>query len=579
MDQHPPYATELPTSPTAIPVWQDAARRRDGKRPIWRRAWKLLAAVGLAAIAGSLWLAGFPAAATACAATATLFLTLLVGLTTLRWLLSGSHGVSGVARAVIDEAAGTRLPFLLVMLLVLGLPLLPIVLDPTERLEYRMQFLLDWSLSGAGFLLAMIAILLACSSVCSDISTQRIHMTLSKPLARWQYLLGKWIGIVLLEGLLVILTGIGTYAAVTMLRQSNATDAADRLAVNEQVLTARSVARPAHPRRGEFEAAVATAVEQLQKDDPGLFAKDPKGARNRFYSYEVMRWHTVSASKVSAFDFTLRPPGQLGAELVQLRIKPFSDNASMDRADVKFVLWLNERPFPIRDGIHEEFTFASGSFHTIDLPASSIDDEGHLRVTIANRNLVPPGDTEPTSLSFVPGKGMELLYRVDSFAANFLRGLLVMWSKLAMLTAAALAAASWLGFPIAVMASLLIYASAVGRAFLADAVDIYTGLDNATPTLVSMMQLRTMMLTERLGKLEFWEAAKTVTSFVADGFLALVPSFGRYNAVTEVATGRLCSTAEALWSVGELGILYPAVAILIGWALLERRDLVNLSES
>jgi hypothetical protein len=200
-------------------------------------------------------------------------------------------------------------------------------------------------------------------------------------------------------------------------------------------------------------------------------------------------------------------------------------------------------------------------------------------VTIANKNLIPPGDTEPTSLSFVPGKGMEMLYRVDSFEWNFVRGLIVMWAKLAMLAAAGLAAASWLGFPIAVMASLVVYAAAVARGFLADAVDIYTGLDDATPTITSMLKLRLGMLAEKVFKLEWWEAIKTVTSFVADAFLALIPSFGRYDAITEVSTGRLCSLPAALGCCGEFAILYPLLLLAIGWALLERRDLVNLSGS
>jgi hypothetical protein len=222
----------------------------------------------------------------------------VAGIVLIRWLLTGSHGVIAVARALVEEAAGARLPAVIVLLVVLGLPILPLLLDPAERLEYRMQFLLDWSLSGGSFLLAMLSIALACSTLCGDIDSQRIHMTLVKPIERWQYLLGKWIGIVLLNALLVVLVGIGVYAAATTLRQSPAVDAADRLAVNEQVLTARIAARPEHPRRTDFDQAVEAAVEQIRESEPDLFARDPAGARNRVKSWEVLRWHTVTASKV-----------------------------------------------------------------------------------------------------------------------------------------------------------------------------------------------------------------------------------------------------------------------------------------
>ena len=85
------------------------------------------------------------------------------------------------------------------------------------------------------------------------------------------------------------------------------------------------------------------------------------------------------------------------------------------------------------------------------------------------------------------------------------------------------------------------------------------------------------MLFERLDRLEFWDATKTLTSFAAEGFLALVPSFGAHDGVTEVATGRLLTAAQALSSVAELGLAYPLVLLACGWVLLCKRDLVNVS--
>jgi hypothetical protein len=152
-----------------------------------------------------------------------------------------------------------------------------------------------------------------------------------------------------------------------------------------------------------------------------------------------------------------------------------------------------------------------------------------------------------------------------------------MWAKLALLAAAALAAASWLGFPIAVLASLMVYVAAVARGFLADAIDIYTGADRADATFTDMLRLRATVLQERLDRLELWDACKTLTSLAADGFLALVPSFGAHDGVTEIATGRLLPMSQAIHSVAELGIAYPLILLACGWALLRRRDLVNVS--
>ncbi len=553
------------------------ARRRKASVRRLRRIgiWGVAAAAVVTGV--MLHLAGRTELAVVAAVAAGLAATFQGGVAALRRLLSAGDGVVGVARAVIEEAVGTRLPVLLVIIVVVGLPVLPLLLDPGERLEYRLQFFLTWALTAAGFLLALVTIFLGCGSVCGDIDSQRIHMVLVKPLGRWQYLLGKWVGIVLLDGLLVALVGGGVFAVAATVRQMPAADAADRRAVDEEVFTARSVARPEHPRGTDFEADVGAAIEQLQKDDPQGFAADPSGARKRILAQRVLEWHNVSPDAVAGYLFTGLEHARQAAPVVQLRLKPFADNVAIDRAPVRFALWLNDRPFPFKDGRHEEFTLTGGTFHTIEIPTTGIDADGRLRLAIANRNLVPPGQTRPATISFAPGKGLEILYRSGSFRGNFLRCLAVMWAKLALLAAAALAAASWLGFPIAVLAALMVYVAAVARGFLADAIDIYTGADRAGAGLIEMFRLRATVLFERLDRLEFWDATKTLTSFAAEGFLALVPSFGAHDGVTEVATGRLLTAAQAVTSVAELGLAYPLVLLACGWALLCKRDLVNVS--
>jgi hypothetical protein len=550
--------------------------------PSTRAAWRkpLPLAVAAAAIAATgLWLAGRPLAAGAIAAAFGLAVAFVVGLRILRWLLGGGHEIAGVAGAVVDEALGSRAPVIFMVVLAVVLPILPLVLDATERLEYRLQFFLTWSLSAAAFLLAMVTIVLACGSVCGDIDSQRIHMTLSKPVERWQYLLGKWLGIVLLDGVLLAIIGAGILLGARALGRLPTVDAADRRAVDEQVFTARSSVQPEHPEAAAFEAAIAAQVEQIRKDEPAAFAADPAAVRRRIRAERVLEWHTITADVVSSFVFTGLDRERIGADVIQLRLKPFADNVGIDRAEVRFALWLNGRPYPTREGRHEEFVLPSLMFHTIDLPVTAIDAAGTLRVTITNRNLVPPGETQPTSIAFSPGKGLEILYRSGGFTGNFIRGLLVGWAKLAMLAAAALAAASRLAFPTAVLASLMVYVSAVAKGFLADAIDIYTGTDGANATLATMVRLRTGLLLDRINRFEWWEAAKTLTSWAADGFLALVPSFGVHDGITEVATGHLLPVTQALGSAGILGVAYPVALVALGWALLERRDLVNVSGS
>ena len=90
-----------------------------------------------------------------------------------------------------------------------------------------------------------------------------------------------------------------------------------------------------------------------------------------------------------------------------------------------------------------------------------------------------------------------------------------------------------------------------------------------------MVRLRLGMLAERIQKAEWWEAMKTVGSYFADGFLALIPSFGRFDSITQIATGRVIPLAESLSGILILGVGYPLLLLVAGWLLLERRDLVS----
>lgn len=555
-----------------MPRWLD--REAPARRLLARLFWPGLAAFALA-IAGGLWRVGLEPQAISILGMLGLSFGLIGGIALLRVVFSGSQPVVGVARTIIEEAIGTRLSVLLAVLVVVSLPTLPLLLDPSERLAYRIQFFLAWALSGSNVILAILSIAICCSSVCGDIDSKRIHMALAKPLQRWEYVLGKWLGVIALQAVLVALVGVGVYGFTLALSRLPAADGIDRLAVDEQVLTARAALRPSHPSGTEFEKSVAATIEQIRKDDPTTFDKDPAGARQRILSQKVHEWHSVTADAVSTYVFTGLDPQRINARVVQLRLEPFSLNTNISDAQVKFALWLNDRAYPFRDGRHEEYTLATDMVHTIDVPTSVISADGTLRVTIENRNLVMPGEAFPTTISFIPGKGLEVLYRVGGFEANFLRGLAVMWAKLAMLTAAAVAAAAWLGFPTALLASLMVYVTATGQAFFADAIDIYTGVDGPKSTFTGMLRMRLGMLAEALLTLEWWEAIKTVGSFVADGFLCLVPSFGAYDSITQLATGRAVPSGEVWMALAVLVCGYPLLLLAAGWALLERRDLVG----
>jgi len=500
----------------------------------------------------------------------------LLGLAAIRGLLTASTGITAVARTTLDEALRMRVGLVLVVLLLVTLPLLPLLLDPTERLEYRLQFLLSWALGGTGFILGLLTVFLACGSICGDIDTNRIHMTLTKPITRAEFLVGKWLGLVLLNLLLVAVAGAGVYTFTRMLARAPA-DEADRTAVGSQVLTARTSVLPEHPRGADFERDMAREIDRIRKENPDFLGTGNAGQQAGRIRHELIwQWHTVTADKQGEYVFRGLGPAKTAGDTFQLQLKPHADNATMDRADVSFALWLNDRPYPVSsEGQHLAYTLASRTLHTITLPTREIDDAGVLKMRIANRNAIPPGEKVPTSINFSPGQGLQVLYAVGSFEGNYVRNLVEMWLKLVTIAAIGVAAATGLGFPVAALLGLMMFIAAIGSGYLGDAVDIYTGLDLENATLSDMVALRSAVFRDFIKLGDYWGAVKVVMALFGEAFLAVVPSFARFDSVTSLATGMQITRGNVVECLLRLGLVAPLALGLIGWFVFERRDLVR----
>jgi hypothetical protein len=498
----------------------------------------------------------------------------LAGLAVLRAILSGP-GWAAVARTVVDEAIRMRAALVLLIVLVLSLPLLPLLLDSDERLEYRVQFLLTWSLGATTLLLGLLNVFLGCGSLSGDIDSNRIHMTLTKPLGRPEYLLGKWAGLVAVNALLVVVAGIGIYSFTRLLALSAATSEGDRYAVDERVLAARQSVRPTHPRGDAYDKEVEKVIDEFEKELPDAFRTDRQGTRRKIREQYVRKWHTIYPDKVSEYVFAGLTHAKRTAQFVHLRVRPYGEGAGLDRADVSFTMLLNGRAYPYRDGTHVPYRLAGQTTHTIDIPTTLIDDQGILRLTLENRNLMLPGAIKATTIGLVPGKGLEILEPVGSFDQNYIKCLLVMWLKLTMIAAVAVASATFLGFPMAVLLSLMIFLSAFGSGFVSDSLELYTGMDDQTATVQDMARLRYLSFSDLLKKGEYWEAFKVIMAVVGEVFVKVIPSFDRYDAVTELATGMNIDAWTMLECLIRVGIVAPLVLGLIAWFCFEQRDLVR----
>ncbi|MEM7164622.1 MAG: hypothetical protein AAF581_04120 [Planctomycetota bacterium] len=340
---------------------------------------------------------------------AIVLVTLLTGA---RRLLSFGGTPMAVARVVADEAvrkSGVVAGAVAVLTLVCALPLL---LDSESLLLFRTQSYMTYALAAATLALTLLTVFLSCDSLAGEISNRQIHLPAVKPVGRAGYLLGKWFGILVVNS--VLLTSIGGAIAFLSWFPSVATtgvDAAEVADLRAGLLTSRKVCVPRPP------AAFGSALDR---------------AADR-------SWRSIAPgeSEVYAFEGIAVPSTAREDALLRVRVKAFHN-----RAPLRVVFQFDGGPevsqICVPDQVHE---FA--------LPAAAIAD-GALEVTVRH----PADDGEPPFI-FSRYEGLRVVYPDGDFLSNFLRGLLLLWTRLAVITAAGLFASSFLGFPVASLAVLL----------------------------------------------------------------------------------------------------------------------------
>ncbi|MBN1672908.1 MAG: hypothetical protein JXR37_17820 [Kiritimatiellae bacterium] len=293
----------------------------------------------------------------------------------------------------------------LAVLVMVGLPL-TVKGDGTGA--GRVQILLRYTLGGTWALLAAATIWSASASVAQEVADRQLLLVLSKPVHRFQLWIGKWLGIVLLDAVLVGLVGGGTYALLRWTIRRSALPEADLAQLREETLGAR---RLVSPKAGAEPAGVIV----------------PPGA--------VHRW---------VFEVPRRPAS--GRHLA-LRFRLVSSR-QREKLPVHGVWLIGPAGAPDR---HRRAAADVPGVHQFSFPARAVAADN--TVTVEYGNTDPSG---ATTVVFDSEQAVVLLVAAGSFEMNYVRALMVMLLQLAFLAACGLLAGSLLSFPVAVFVSCFV---------------------------------------------------------------------------------------------------------------------------
>lgn len=481
-----------------------------------------------------------------------------------RALLSGPGPVFAVARNTLQEAVKLRLSLVFIVLLVFALPALPGLLDNQGELRYRVQAFLQYGTGGSFWIIALLVLLFSVASVAFEQRDHLIWQTMTKPVAAWQYILGKWLGVVVLAAVLLSVCASGVFMFTEFLRQQTAVGevepyvastgpiAHDRLLLESQVLAAR-VTREPDPPFGiddpDFLKAVKAYIDNERVRDPAFATTDAQVAEvtQSLYTSAQQAARAVPPGGTTAFVFTGLSGARHSHRPVTVRFKiDVGENDPRAFYTLIFSIQGDETMYQFRRELPPQTT------RTLIAPNDVVNREGTMTVLISNAGMRDNPQASET-VQFAPGS-LEVSYSVGGYRMNFVRVMAVLWIKLAALAMLGVCCATVLSFPVAVLVSATVFLAAEGAGFLTTALESYRVADRENNTLIVN-----------------WIVAQ-IAGRIADLF-----SF--YASLRP--TGRLVNGQLLGWSSMALGlvVLTGATAVLYAVAVLifRRRELATYS--
>lgn len=483
----------------------------------------------------------------------------------LRALLSADGPVSAIARNVLDEAVRMKIGVVFIVALIFLLAALPGLLDEAQPLRYRMQSFLQYSTTGTFWVLALLTLFFSVATVAFEQRDRLIWQTMVKPVTPLKYLLGKWVGLMTLNFALLSVSATGVFLFVEYLRSQPAQDemapfvmvdgqpgiTQDRELLETQVLTARAGAS-VDPAQLEMDVVASLVRQRLEEALQRDFSLRESPARQRQLEAQLQEEIVEQAKR----QYLAVPPGlqrtyafsglNAARRLNQPLTVRYKINAGSNEPGTLFRLL-----FVTAAGTVAQQT-PLGIAQTFTLPASAIDEDGRLVMTVFN------GDPQlgvPNPLTMVfPPDGLEVLYTAGTYEANFLRVGATLWLKLGFIAAVGIASGTFLSFPVACLLTLLVLFAAESSNFLRDSIAEYP-------------------LRDPDGNLD---VLAVIMSMIASPIAAAFETYGGLRPTANLVEGRLVAWGALIrgflivgaWTAGTIGL---------GWLIFRKRELAIYS--
>jgi hypothetical protein len=370
------------------------------------------------------------------------------------------RSIWAVAVNTVKQALRLKIAAVFIVLLLVLLPVMGLKMTGDGTLKGRMQAFVSYGLSLTTLLLALLTIFTTAYTLTSDVKDKQVYTVLTKPIRRFQFVLGKLFGVILLDACLLALFSVIIYSITILLPTLLHADNDQVAQVRDEFFTARASLTPVAP---DISEELNQAYNKLKQDGEVPAGVDENPIVRQNYKNELarrigLRKRAAVVGEELLWEFNNVKPKDPNQELF-IR---FKYDVAVNPQDLQiYSKWVIGDVRQLRLGTPIETPLYSlerkdliRTFREFAVPADAVAGDGYLALAFLNDPL------NDTVVIFPLEDGLELLYKADTFTANFIRAVLLIFVRLVFLAALAVFAGSFLSFPVAILLCLSVFTMA-----------------------------------------------------------------------------------------------------------------------
>jgi len=376
------------------------------------------------------------------------------------------RSVWAVARNTIAQALRMKVAAVIILLLLILLPLMSGIMEGDGTLKGKLQTFVSYSLSLTSFLLCLLTIAISTYSLTHDVKYKQIHLVVTKPIHRFQILLGKLLGVVMLNVFLLVVFAVIIYGLTVAMPGMGEIDEGQLAEAQREFFTARiGLKVDVDEEKIEKQAIKQYKKLEARNELPETMSRGQILSELRGRERMKERAVEVGHEKVWRFENVKL---QDDTETLFIRYKY---QVSVEPPDSKvYGTWLVGDYRQVEYGLGDFKTRiypvaraeVTQTFHEFEIPADAVAEDGYLAVVFRNDFL--------NRTTVIPEE-VEVLYRADSFTSNYIRVILLLLVRLIFLAVLGVSVSTWLSFPVAILICLAVFFIGTINGFIAGSFD------------------------------------------------------------------------------------------------------------